>query len=126
MNIFDQVYDFLKEQGLMPNKIEDNRYIVFKYQTYTFVYMSPEDDEYYFKMCLPGIFDVTEDNRDAVLEIANDLNTQYKLVKVCVEEDRVDINVEFFLDSDPVFEDFIPRVLGAMLGAFADFHKALQ
>lgn len=124
MSIFEQVNEYLKEQGLLPT-IEDEQYIIFKYQTCTFLYIWPKDDEYYFHMVLPQIYDVNEDNREAVLEIANKVNSCYKLVKVCVREETVDISVQLFLDSDPEFDDIIPRVLNILLGAMQEFHKEL-
>lgn len=124
MSIFEKVNEYLKEQGLQP-KTEEGKFIIFKYQTCTFFYDYPDDDEYYFRLVLPHIYKVNEDNREAVLEIANKLNSSYKLAKVCVHEEYVDISVEIFLDSDPVFDDMIPRVLNILLQAREEFHTEI-
>ena len=55
------VFEYLKSQGLMP-KIDEDNDIIFKYQMLTFIYFNNDDDEQFFRLALPGIFDVTDEN----------------------------------------------------------------
>lgn len=125
MNIVDQVFDYLQAEGLKPTRDEDND-IVFKYQKRTYYYSNPGNDHLYFRMVLPGIDDVTEDNREAELEAANKINTRIKLAKLYVSETNVHAMVEIFLDSDPEFEDIIPRVMQILIDAQIGYYQEIQ
>ena len=59
------VFDYLKDQGLCPQLKEE--VIVFKYQMCTFIYFVDDDDEKFFRLALPGIYDVTEWRRHSSL-----------------------------------------------------------
>ena len=55
-----QFFDWLKRQGLCPEM--DGDAIYFKYQMKNFVYYGDSEDSEFFQLCLPGIYDVTNDN----------------------------------------------------------------
>ena len=125
MKTTELVLDYLKQQGLMPAFDDDND-IKFKYNMLTFFFFNNDDDERYFRMSLPNIYDVTEDNRFAVLEAINETNKTYKVAKLVVSHDTVWISTEILMDSTPVLDDFIPRLLDIILGARKEFYEQIE
>lgn len=119
--------DFLRKQGFCPEVDEDNGNIVFKYQMCTFVFFNNENDEEFFQLAFPNIFDVTEDNRELVLEAANKVNSSIKVTKIIVVGDRsVWAVFENILDQSPEVNTIIPRALAILQHARQDFYEALQ
>ena len=109
----------------MPETL-DNGNIVFKYQMATFLYIENDEDPSFFQLSMPGIFDVTDDNRDAVLIAANQVNKSYKVAKVIVTNDDVWILTECMLDSTPELDDIVPRFLDILSGARREFYEQIQ
>lgn len=54
----------------------------FKYDNLNYLYMSDEDDEEFLRIAIPYIFEVTEENRVAVLEAMHDTSLLLKYAKV--------------------------------------------
>ena len=104
------VLNFLREQGFLPQVDESNN-IEFKFQMASFVFIENDDDPDFFQLLLPNIYDVTEDNRDIVLETVNKVNQSMKVAKACVVENSVWVFFETILDSTPDVSDIIPRAL---------------
>lgn len=124
MKVIDQVFQYLQGQGLQPKKDEDGD-ILFKYNQLTFIYHEAEDDEGYFRMSLPAIFEVTEDNREAVLEACNQMNKTMKLSKTILPNDTVWVSFEIFIDRDPEWNEIIPRALHVLMDTRDEFFDVI-
>lgn len=124
MKTSEMVFEYLKSQGLMP-KIDEDNDIIFKYQMLTFIYFNNDDDEQFFRLALPGIFDVTEENRPTVLEAMNEVNKRMKVVKAYIPKDDVWIAAEIMMDSTPELDDIVPRLLNILLGARKEFYDQI-
>lgn len=125
MDTFEMVMDYLKEQGLCP-KIDDDGDIAFKYEMRNFYFFNNKDDEAFFRLAMPGIYDVTDDNRYAVLEAINELNKTYKVMKAIVPSTEVWLTTEIFMDSTPELDDFVPRLLRILMNAQKDFYELME
>ena len=123
MKTSERVLEFLRQQGFCPEVDPDNGNIVFKYQMRTFIYINNDEDEDFFQLALPGIMDVTEDNRELVLEAANKTNFAIKVIKCCIPHDDVWVFFEILLDSSPEVQDIIPRALAILQGAQQQFYQ---
>lgn len=119
-----RIYDWLKSQGLCPT-MEDNA-ITFKYQMKNFVYFADDEDQNFFQLCLPGIFDWNDENLEAVLKAINEVNIGRKVIKGGTIGDSVWLFFEVLLDESPEFEDIIPRGLGMLLGGQEFFYDKLR
>ncbi len=119
------VLDFLRQQGFTPEVDEENGNLIFKYQMATFLFINNENDDEFFQLIMPGIYDVTEENRYAVLEAANGICQDIKVVKACVFDDSVWLYFENFLDQNPEVSSILPRALNALQGARQEFYKKL-
>lgn len=119
-----RIFDWLKSQGLCPS-MDDNT-ITFKYQMKNFVYFADDDDQNFFQLCLPGIFDWNDENLEAVLKAINEVNIGRKVIKGGTIGDSVWLFFEVLLDESPEFEDIIPRGLGMLLGGQEFFYDKLR
>ena len=126
MSTTEMVLDFLRKQGFCPEVDENNGIILFKYQMAGFLYINNDEDQEFFQLIMPNICDVTEENRELVLEAANSNNQGIKVVKTCVFNDSVWLFFENFLDSSPDVSDILPRALNALQGARQEFYKQLS
>lgn len=125
MKTSERVLQFLKEQGFCP-KVDADGDIFFKCQMRTFLFKNHDEDEEYFQLALPGIYDVTEDNRDVVLEATNRVTSMMKVAKTIVTNDSVWVLFEILLDSTPEVSDIIPRALAILVGAQEEFYKQIR
>ena len=126
MKTTERVMEFLKQQGFCPEIDPENGNIIFKYQMRTFIFINNDEDESFFQLALPGIVDVTEDNRELVLEACNKTNFGIKVIKCCIPRNDVWIFFENLLDSSPEVSDIIPRALAILQGAQMQFYQNMQ
>lgn len=124
MKTSEMVFEYLKTQGLMP-RIDDDNDIIFKYQMLTFIYFNNDEDEQFFRLALPGIFDVSEENRTTVLEAMNEVNKRMKVAKAYIPRDDVWVAAEIMMDSTPELDDLVPRLLNILLGARKEFYDQI-
>ena len=120
MKTSELMMKFLKEQGFIPEKL-DNGWIAFKYQMHTFAYIENDEDSEFFQLAMPYVANVTEDNREAALEAANKISINFKAVKAVVYDDTVWLMSEIWIDSTPVLEDMVPRMLNGLAHAYSEF-----
>ena len=125
MKTTEMVMNFLKEQGFCP-QVDEKGSIIFKYQMSTFIFMNNDEDEEFFQLAFPGIFDVTEDNRELVLEAANKVNCRLKVAKVIIPNNDVWVLFEIILDQSPEVGSIIERGLNILMHAREAFYEALQ
>jgi hypothetical protein len=126
MKTSEMVLDFLRKQGFCPEVDSDNGNIMFKYQMGGFLFVNNDEDEEFFQLIMPAICDVTEDNREMMLEIANKVNTSIKVVKVAVLGDEVWLFFESILDNSPEVGGIIARGLGILQNARQEFYKHMR
>ncbi len=75
---------YLKERGIVArnSKIGLN----FQYDGWNFLLWHDADDPAFFRLTLPGIFDVTDESYARALMACNTLNWNYKVVKASLYE----------------------------------------
>ena len=126
------VFEYLKSQGLMP-KIDEDNDIIFKYQMLTFIYFNNDDDEQFFRLALPGIFDVTDDSFAKAIMACNNINWNYKVVKAVLYdyEDGKDKGAsvwmcyEQVLDATPDVNTLMHCALQSLVSACEAFIKEM-
>lgn len=125
MKTTERVLEFLKTQGFCP-EVDEHGGIIFKYQMATFLFINNDEDEEFFQLAMPHIYQVTDDNRDIVLEAANKTNTSMKVVKISALGDSVWAFFEILLDQSPDVKDIIPRALNILMGARQTLYENLN
>lgn len=123
----DDIISYLQGEGLMPSKDEDGD-IVFKYQMNNYIIFDTPDDEPYLQIAMPHIYDVTDDNLVEVLAVCNNINRTMKVAKTIITGDcrSVWAVYETILDSNPVYDDFLPRALNILVETQKNFYEVVE
>jgi hypothetical protein len=125
MNLKELMLNYLREEGFCPK--EEKYGLSFKCEGLNFIFFYDEDDDQYFRLMMPGIFDVTEENFPAVLLALNKVNSEIKVVKAYTPvQDEVWLGFEVIVDSTPVLADFVPRGIAMLRAAQRKFYEAIQ
>lgn len=125
MKTSESVLEFLRSQGFCP-EVDEHGGIIFKYQMATFLFINNDEDSDFFQLTMPYIYDVTDDNRDIVLEAINKTNANMKVAKVCILHESVWAFFEILLDQSPDVKDIIPRALNILMGARQTLYENLN
>lgn len=83
MNQKEIILDQLKAMGFEPIELGDVGF-VFKYEDMNYLYMPDDDDEQFLRIVLPHLFEVTDENRVAVLDAMHETGLMLKYAKVCI------------------------------------------
>ena len=123
----DLVVDFLREEGFCPHVDEDGD-VFFKCEGRNYLYYGNEEDNEFFQLAMPAIFDVTEDNREMALEACNDVTRRVKAAKCMVIDQQAEVWLmcEMFLDHTPNIEDILPRAIVILRAAQQEFYSKIQ
>ena len=125
MNLKELMLNYLREEGFCPK--EEEYGLTFKCEGLNFIFFYEEDDDQYFRLMMPGIFDVTEENFPAVLLAMNKVNSELKVVKAYTPvPHEVWVGFEVIVDSTPVLSDFVSRGIAMLRAAQRKFYEAIQ
>ena len=133
MDLNKLMINYLAEEGFRPHETEFG--IAFKSEGFNFLFFKDEDDEQYFRLLMPAIFEVTEDNEDTILRAMNDVNSNIKVVKLYTmdmedEDGKKEVSVwvafEILADTTPEVGDILPRALSLLKGARIAFLAKLE
>ena len=133
MDLNKLMINFLAEEGFRPHETPFG--IAFKSEGFNFLYFKDEDDEQYFRLMMPAIFVVTEDNEDTIMKVMNEVNGSIKVVKLYTmdiedEEGKSETSVwaafEILADTTPELTDIVPRAINLLQGARIAFLSKLQ
>lgn len=78
------VLDYLKDHGVEARRTKVG--INFEYDGWNFLLWHDADDPLFFRLTLPGIFDVTDESYAQALLACNTINWRYKVVKASLYE----------------------------------------
>ena len=133
MDLNKMMMEFLAEEGFRPHETPFG--IAFKSEGLNFLYFKDDDDEQYFRLMMPAIFVVTEDNEDMIMRVMNDVNGNIKVVKLYTmgmedekgqTETSVWVAFEILADSTPELNDIVPRAISLLQGARIAFLAKLE
>lgn len=124
MKTIEKVFEALKSEGLVPTMEEFG--IAFRFQMTNYIYMQDENDEEFFNMLIPNIFEVNEENEYDVLRAVNTVNNSMKVVKLVISGDSVWICFENELDAEHHLEGIIPFAVATLYQARQRFYEALK
>lgn len=114
----------LKKLGLMPEVHEDN--IFFKYQMLSYLYLNDAEDEDYYAMYLPYVYEVTEDNEYEILKAVNECNNTMKSVKLVNNGGHVWIGYELRLPADADLSEIVEHTVRGLYGAKMKFDMEMK
>lgn len=134
MTARELVVKFLKENKIEPENTEYG--LRFFLENWSFLLWDDPEDPTFFRLTLPGVFDVTDDNFAEAIIACNQVNMDYKVVKALIysfdgeKENEEEMNVwicfEQVLDSTPEVSDLMPRAVNSMINAAHDFVQKMS
>ena len=132
MNTKGLVSKYLKSQGIVPKK--NDLGLNFTYEGWNFLLRNDADDPLFFRLILPGVFDVTDDNFAEAIMACNNVNWNYKVVKAVLYEfeDEHDSGAsvwmcfEQVLDDNPQVEELVSRAIHSLIAAAETFTKEVM
>ncbi|MCR5013553.1 MAG: hypothetical protein K6A28_02135 [Bacteroidales bacterium] len=125
----DLTLAYLKDKGITATRTKVG--INFQYDGWNFLLWHDADDPQFFRLTLPGIFDVTDENYAQALMACNSLNWNYKVVKASLYEYEEDgrrasvwVCFEQMLDETSVGDvDIVARAVTSLVGAAEQFQN---
>lgn len=124
--IKEKVLDCLYQLGFQPELIDEDFGYKFSYEDLTILY-NPEEETQCLTFTMPGIFDISEENRTTVLEAMVKLCAKMRFVQPTIMFDSVWLNYQHYLDKDaeptPELLEHMVRVLSFSM---IQFHKTIN
>lgn len=112
MATVDLVKNWLSTEGYKYD-IDSDGDVHFKYEGVHLYFTVDSNDQSFFRIIMPSIYQV-DGNRTKVLEAANSVTRDLKVLKAFLVDDRLWLTIEMFLDASPELEDFFPRCLSLL------------
>ena len=131
MNVKTLVSRCLKAQGVASKKSDLG--LNFTYEGWNFLLWNDADDPMFFRLTLPGIFDVTDENFAKAIMVCNNINWNYKVVKAVLydyEDGKekgasVWLCYEQQLGGPPDIDDLMHRTVQLLLAVAETFMKEM-
>ncbi len=124
MKMIDKVLEELQKQGFLSQREDFG--LTFKYQMTNYLYLEDKEDEDYFSLYVPYIFEVDKENMADVYTVINTINNAVKVVKLVVNDDHVWACFEEKLPKDAGLEDVLPSAVTTLFYARQQFYEELK
>lgn len=124
--IKDKVLEILYQLGFQPELIDENFGYRFEYEGLTILYAPDEEDAHTVTLIMPGVFDVSNDNRVAVLEAIASLSSKMKFVQPNIALDSVWLNYQHFLGKQEPAPELIEHMVRVLAVSTVQFHKIIN
>lgn len=99
----------------------------FKYEELNYLYMPDDNDEQFLRIAVPQLYDVTDENRIAVLEAMHDTGLMLKYSKVCIMyEDAVWAIYEHRLSTCEDLGELLEHIIRVLEATAQVFHKKIN
>lgn len=99
----------------------------FKYEDLNYLYMPDDNDEQFLRIAVPQLYDVTDENRVAVLEAMHDTGLMLKYSKVCIMyEDAVWAIYEHRLSTCEDLAEILEHIIRVLKATAQVFHKKIN
>ncbi len=132
MTIGGLVSRYLKSQGIVTKKSDLG--LNFNVEGWNFLLWKDADDPMFFRLILPGVFDVSDEHFAKAIMACNNVNWNYKVVKAVLYEYEdgkekgasVWLCYEQQLDSEPNMSELFPHAVHGLLAACDAFMKEMN
>lgn len=129
----DLLLSYLNENGFAASRSKVG--VNFQYDGWNFLLWHDAEDPLFFRLTLPGIFDVTDENYAEALMACNSLNWNYKVVKASLYEYEeaghrrasVWVCFEQMLDAATATDvEIVERAVNTLVGAAEQFQNLIS
>lgn len=126
MNQKDIILGQLNAMGFEPIELGDAGF-VFKYDDLNYLYTPDEDDEQFLRIAIPHLFEVTDENRVAVLEAMHDTSLLLKYAKVNIMYDTAAwVVYEHRLTATDNLSEILEHIICILEAAAQVFYKKIS
>lgn len=124
--IKEQVLKALSAHGFIPEEIEGFGFRI-DYEGLNIIYSEDDEDTKCVTLILPSIFDISDDNRTAVLEAMVKLCGRMKYVQPSIMFDKqVWLNYQYYTNDNEVNADLIEHMIRVLALSTTTFHKIIN
>ncbi len=124
--IKEQVLKALSALGFIPEEIEGFGYR-FDYEGLTLIYSEDDEDSQCVTLIAPDVFDISDDNRIAVLEAMVKLCGKMKYVQPHIMfENQVWLNYQYYTNDNEVTAALIEHMIRVLAFSTITFHKIIN
>ncbi len=124
--IKDKVLEILYQLGVQPELVDENFGYRFEYEELTVLFIPEDEDAHTVYFMIPGILDISEDNRVAVLEAMAKLAGKMKFVQPVIISDSVWLNYQHFLGEQEPTPELIEHMIRVLAISTVQFHKFIN
>ena len=100
--------------------------ISFESNNLQYLFLTDSSDPYYFRLILPNIAIVTDENTSKINQVVNSSNTKFKVAKSFIIDDKVWVSVEQFVYSRENINELFNRSLNLLETFMSDFRKEIK
>ncbi|MCQ2974639.1 MAG: hypothetical protein MJ211_07485 [Bacteroidales bacterium] len=118
------MYDYLIDCNIQPEV--KNGSLIFDYEGEVFLYLNNDEDDSYFEIDLPNLYEVNSFEINKALKIINEINSGFKLVKLIESDGHIHATAQILIDSSPELDDLVPRLVHMLIGAKNEFNKYIK
>lgn len=115
---------YLTSIGITPIR-QDNSSISFEHESLKYLFVYEDKDPYYFRLILPNIINVTNDNEQKIKDIINSMNIKFKVVKNVIVDTSVWVSIEQFVYSKENIEELFKRSISLLETLIENFRVEL-
>lgn len=124
--IKESVLTTLRTLGFIPEEIEGFGYR-FEYEDLTVIYSADEDEAKCITLTVPYVFNISDDNRVAVLEAMAKLCGRMKYVQpVIMFQEQVWLNYQHHVGNNEVTPELIEHMIHVLTFSTITFHKIIN
>lgn len=126
MNQKEIILEQLSAMGFEPIELGNVGY-AFKYEELNYLYMPDDNDEQFLRIAVPQLYDVTDENRVAVLEAMHDTGLMLKYSKVCIMyEDAVWAIYEHRFSTCEDLAEILEHIIRVLEATAQVFYKKIN
>lgn len=101
--------------------------LIFRYQGGAFIISDNSNDEQYFQLIMPNIYEVSSFQKAQAMQVINKLNMEIKCLKATMQDDgHIWLCTEIFVDSTPEIDEFMDRLFSILFAARIKFDNLMR
>lgn len=123
----EKTIETLYRLGFAPEELDNDMGYRFDYEGMNLLYTAEDDDANSITFMMPGIFDITDENRVKVLETMVGLCAKMKFVQPVIMLDGVWLQYQHYMeDGQEPTDTLIEHMIRVLAISTLQFHKILN
>lgn len=123
MNVINLVKQYILSQDKFSVEKEENLNITFKYNDLYFIFEYSEDDPYFYRLYLPGIFEIRESYSKWIQEKIDEYGFKFKVARLVKNENNVWALADAFVYSTENINQLVERTLSCLMSIYNELKE---